>query len=373
MKKTLILSITALIFWACGSTAINDEAAKREQLQQLKLELHALQQQIEVLEKELADGQIKEVVKIRVTELAEEKFEHFIEVNGKVEAVQDVDVSPEVSGVIMDVLVEEGQRIEKGQIMARLNTDLLERSVDELQVQLELAVTNYERQKNLWDQNIGSEMQYLQAKNNKESLEKRIKSLNTQIEMAEIKAPVTGVVDIVYQKKGHIGSPQVPFAKVINIGKIKVYGDISESYITKVNKGDKVTVSFPALDYHVNARIAQIGNTIDANNRTFRVRINLDNSDNRIKPNLVSIVKLRDYVNESAIVLPALFIKEDFSGHYTYVVENREGNEVAKKVYVTPGVTNNNMTEVVRGLSAGMQVISEGYNQIADGTLVQIN
>jgi len=373
MKKILIVLTTAVILSACGSSTVNDEAAKRKQLQQLKQEKYNLEQQIEVIEKELAANKNEEVINIKIAELSKRKFEHFIEVTGNVEAVQDVDVSPESSGVIKEVLVEEGQNVSKGQVLARLNTDLLERSVDELEVQLDLANTSYERQKNLWEQNIGSEMQYLQAKNNKESLEKRLKGLYTQIEMAEVKSPVNGVVDIVYQKKGHIGSPLTPFAKVINIGQIKVYGDISETYITKIHRGDKVKISFPALNYTVDATIDQIGNTIDVNNRTFRVRINLDNSDKLIKPNLVSVIQLRDYVNDEAITVPTLYIKEDFTGHYTYIVENREGKDFAKKVYVTPGVTNNNITEVVEGLSAGMKVVSEGYNQIANGTLVQIN
>lgn len=191
--------------------------------------------------------------------------------------------------------------------------------------------------------------------------------------MSEVKSPINGVVDIVYQKKGNIGSPQTPFAKVINTGNIKIYGDISESYITKVHQGDNVEIRFPALDKTVDAKINQIGNTIDPNNRTFRVRININNPTNLIKPNLVSVISLRDYINDSAIVVPLLYIKEDFNGHYTYVVEKENGEDVARKVYVTPGVTNNNMTEIVDGLSAGMRIISEGYNQVVNGTAVQIN
>ncbi|HYQ57237.1 MAG TPA: efflux RND transporter periplasmic adaptor subunit, partial [Draconibacterium sp.] len=166
---------------------------------------------------------------------------------------------------------------------------------------------------------------------------------------------------------------QVAFAKVINTDNIKIYGDISESYITKVHKGDNVEISFPALNKTVSAKINQIGNTIDPNNRTFRVRINLNNNSNEIKPNLVSIISLRDYVNDSAIVIPSLYVKEDFKGHYTYIVENENGKNVAKKVYVSPGVTNNNMTEITDGLTAGAKIISEGYNQVVNGAAVKIN
>ena len=373
MKRILFILTTAILLSACANTTVEDDAAKREKLQQLKQQVHSLQQQIDSIEKELNSSEEVEVVKIKAQKLARQKFEHFIEVTAKVEADQDVDVSPETSGIIKEILIKEGQNVSKGQLMARLNTDVLERSVDELEVQLTLATTNYERQKNLWDQNIGSEMEYLQAKNNKESLEKRIESLKTQIELAEITSPSDGVVDILYQEKGQIGSPQIPFAKVINISKLKIYGDVSETYLTKVHKGDAVQVRFPALNEDVNAKIDQIGNIIDPNNRTFRVRINLDNPDKTIKPNLVAILKLRDYVNDEAIVVPTLFIKEDFTGHYTYIVENEGGNPVAKKIYVTPGVNNNNLTEVVDGLTAGMQVISEGYNQVSNGTVVQLN
>lgn len=371
MKRILIVLTTAVLLASCGSTSVETEATKRQQLQQYKQEVHDLEQKIQVLEKELASNEKEEVIKVKVAELNNQKFEHFIEVTGKVEAELDVDVSPETAGVIKEVLVTEGEWVSKGDILARLNADILERSVEEMEVQLSLAQTNYDRQKNLWDQNIGSEMQYLQAKNNKESLEKRIESLETQIEMAQVKSPVSGIVDVVFQKKGHIGSPQMPFAKVINISKIKIYGDISESYITKIHKGDKVNVSFPALGRNIDAKIVQIGNTIDPNNRTFRVRINLKNGDKSIKPNLISIIKLRDYINEEAIVVPALLIKEDFHGNYTYVAEKKDGKNVVKKVYVTPGVTNNNITEVVDGLTAGMQVISEGYNQVVDGVAIQ--
>ncbi|HPF51496.1 MAG TPA: efflux RND transporter periplasmic adaptor subunit [Draconibacterium sp.] len=373
MKKILLVLTTALVLAACSSTKVEDEAAKREKLQELKQQAHDIEQQISVLEKELSVNEEKEVIKVKAVPVTTQKFEHFIEVTGTVEADEDVNVAAETAGIIDEVLVTEGQNVRKGQVLARINTDVLERSVDELQVQLDLAKTNYQRQKNLWDQNVGSEMEYLRAKNNMESLEKRIASLQTQIDLAEIKSPADGVVDVVYQKKGNIGSPQTPFAKVVNISHLKIYGDVSESYLTKVHTGDNVLVRFPALNTEQKASIAQIGNVIDPNNRTFRIRINLNNPDKSIKPNLISVLRLRDYVNENAIVVPALYIKEDFSGHYTYIVEKNGSDVVAKKIYVTPGVSDNNLTEVTKGMQEGMLIVSEGYNQIADGTLVQLN
>ena len=371
MKRILMVLTAAIIVVSCTAPTATDENTKREQLQQYKQELHAIQLKIETLESELSSNEKEEVVKVKITELKNEVFEHFIEVTGNVEAEQDVNVNAEIAGVIMEVFVTEGQNVSKGQVLAKLSTEILERSIDELDVQKELADINFQRQKNLWDQNIGSEMQYLQAKNSKESLEKRIASLNSQIEMAKVKSPVSGVVEVVYQKKGDIGSPQVPFAKVINISKMKVYADVSESYLTKIKKGDKVNVFFPALNREMKVPINQIGNSIDPNNRTFRIRINLKNTDKSIKPNLVSIIRLRDYMNEEAIVIPALYIKDDFNGSYTYIVDNSNGKNSAKKIYIKTGVTNNNVTEIAEGLTEGMQIISEGYNQIVDGTVLQ--
>lgn len=371
MKKFLILVTTVIVAAACSKPVADTQEAKRQQLNEYKQQLHDLEQQIEVLEKELAATEEEEVVNVKVAELSIQQFEHFIEVTGEVEADLNVNVSPETAGVIEEIKVKEGDRVSKGDVLAELRTETLERTLEETQIQYDLAKTNYQRQKNLWDQNIGSEMQYLQAKTNMESLEKRLESVQSQIDMAFIESPISGVVDVIYQKKGEIGSPQVPFAKVVNIQDLKIYADVSESYLTKIKQGDKVKVFFPALQRELEATIDRLGNTIDPNNRTFRIRIDMKNPDNMIKPNLISIIKIRDYVAEEAIVIPSLYVKEDFVGEYTYIVANENGKKVAQKVYVETGISDNNMTEVKEGLEDGMQIISEGFNQIADGTTIR--
>lgn len=371
MRKILMIVSVAIIFASCNTKETPTEITKRKQLQQYKQELHDLKTKISELEKELNFNKKTETVNIKVVKLEAKPFVHTVEVTGKVEAIDDVEVSPETSGVITKVFVKEGQTVRKGDVLAKLNTEILERTIDELNVQLDLAKTSYERQANLWKQNIGSEMQYLQAKNKKENLEKRIESIQAQIDMAEIKSPVNGVVDVVHQKKGNIGNPQKPFAKVVNISKIKIYADVSEFYLTKIKKGDSIELFFPALNRKMKAVINQIGNTIDPNNRTFRLRIDINNPDKMIKPNLVSIVKLRDYENPRAIAVPVLYIKEDLKGSYVFIIDKKNGKNVAKKVYVKTGVTNNNIVEIVEGLKPGMLVVSEGYNQINDGTIVE--
>lgn len=370
MKKTvLIITIAAAYLVSCSTQ--QGEDAKRKQLQAYKQEVHVLNEQIEALEKELAGLETEDIINVKVNELQLQTFEHFFEVTGNVEAEYNIDVSPETAGIIKEIFVKEGQTVNKGFVMAKLSTEVLERSVEEVEVQLELATTNYNRLKTLWDQNIGSEMQLLQSKNNKETLEKRLAGLQTQIEMAEVKSPIDGVVDIIYQEKGDIAGPQVQFAKVVNISEIKIYADVSEAYLTKIKVGDKVKVFFPALDREVETTVRQIGNTINPNNRSFRLRLNLNNLDKMIKPNLMAVVRIRDYKADDAIVVPSLLIKQDFKGDYTFIAENEGGKNVAKRVYVTPGISNNNMTEVISGLNEGMKIISEGFNQVANGTIIR--
>ena len=308
MKK-LVISLFAVALLASCSSKTDDIESKRMELQKYKQQQSELNQKIEALEKELASSEKEEMIKVKVAELEQQEFEHFFEINGNVEAEYNINVSPESIGVIETVFAKEGQHVSKGQVLAKLKTETLQLSIDQLKVQLDLATTNYKRQKNLWDQNIGSEMQYLQAKTNMESLQKQIAGLESQIEMSEIKSPIDGVVDIVYQEKGDIGSPQAPFAKVVNINKVKIYADVSEAYITKVHTGDKVKVFFPAINNEIETSIKQIGNVIDPNSRTFRIRLDLNNSGKEIKPNLRAVIKISDYISDRAIVVPTLIIK----------------------------------------------------------------
>jgi len=368
----LFAGVLIVVLAACSGAPDDTPEGKRRQLTAYKQELHDLENKIARLEAELDSARTIEYVNVKTLEVVPRRFEHFFEVTGNVEADEEVNVSPESSGKIMDILVREGQQVEKGAVLATLNTDMLNQSIEETRISLDLATTTFERQKNLWNQKIGSELQFLQAKSNKESLERRLESLQAQKEMTVIKSPVNGVVDVIYQKNGEIGNPQTPFAKVVNIQRLKIYGDISETYLSKVRKGDPVNISFPAISKNTRASVTQVGNFIDPNNRTFRVRIDLPNPDGTIKPNMVAVLELRDYMSDKAIVVPSLVVKQDFRGSYTYIVNGSDSVQRAQKVYVKTGVSNNNMTEISEGLQPGMKVISEGFDQIVDGSAVKI-
>jgi len=372
MKRLNLLFIAgiSLLLASCSGTPDNSPEAKRKQVAEYKKERQVLDEKINALEDELDALSEIEYINIKTTVAQPQLFEHFIEVTGKVEADQEVNISPEGSGTVTDILVKEGQYVTKGTKLATLNTDILDQSIAEARISLDLAKTTFERQQNLWDQKIGSEMQYLQTKTSMESQERRLESLLAQKDMAEVKAPVDGTVDVIYQKRGEIAGPQIPFAKVINIKKIKIYGDIAETYLTKVDKSEDVFIEFPAINRKVTGSIDQIGNYIDPNNRTFRIRINLNNPDGLIKPNMISILKIRDYVADSAIVIPSLLVKHDFRGEYTFVVNDKEQMKKAEKVYIKTGVSNNNVTEVTEGIKPGMTIIREGFDQVIDGTPV---
>lgn len=372
MKKMNLPAITALalLLASCGGKTENGPDALRKQLAELKQQREKLDGQIVAIQDQLDANKAIEYINIKTTEAQPQLFEHFIEVTGNVEADQELNVSPEGAGIITAILVQEGQNVQKGTRLATLNTDMLDQSIAEAQISLDLAKTTYERQKNLWDQKIGSEMQFLQAKTNKESMERRLESLMAQKNMAVVTAPVDGVVDAIFQKTGEIAGPQIPFARVVNISKVKIYGDVAETYLTKVDKQEAVFIDFPAIGRSEKSTISQIGNYIDPNNRTFRVRINLNNPDRLIKPNMISVLKIRDYVSQKAIVIPSILIKNDFKGEYTFVVDTSSELKKAKKIYVKSGISNNNMTEVSEGIEPGMLVISEGFDQVIDGTPV---
>ncbi len=377
MKKQKINQLFALILLvvlaACSGAPASDELSKQDQLKTYKQQLHELEIKISELEAELKKYNDVDKVEVKLKEIQLQKFEHFIEVTGSVEAEEEVNVSPEGSGQILDIPVEEGQWVTKGTVLATLNAEPIERNIEQIQVNLDLAVTTYERQKKLWDQNIGSELQYLQAKSTKESLEKQLEGLKAQKDLSIIKAPVDGTIDNIFQKQGQIASPQIPFAKLVNIEKVKIYADVAETYLTKINEGDRVFVSFPAIERDVETKVLMIGNYIDPFNRTFRIRLDLRNQDKLIKPNMDAVVKLRDYSAEEAIVIPSLLIKDDFKGHYTFIANQEEKDLVARKVYISTGVSDNNMTEITEGLKPGTKVISEGFNQVFDGAVITAN
>jgi len=366
-RGAIIAALIALLF----SCSQSDTKAKEEQLAEYKKELSILKKKISKLEKELAAQAGKNVVNVYVEPVEPREFKHYVDVSGNVNADKNIVVSPETSGNIITITVKEGDKVKKGQILGRLNTEMIERTIKEVRINYELAVTTYNRRKNLWDQNIGSEMEYLQAKSQKESLEQKLESLNAQLDMALIKSPINGIVDETFQKVGETAGPQIPFARVVNLEDLYIIADVSEMYLTKIHKGDMVEVNFPVIGKKIQKKIYRVSNVIDPSSRTFRVRVNLKNDDNMIKPNMMAVLKMLIYSNDSAIVVPSILIKNDFTGEFIFIAEKENDKWVARKRYLQTGIKNNNQSVVLEGLLKGDKIITKGYAQVVDGSEIK--
>lgn len=371
IKNTMILILLALLTGACASKSIED---KITQLNEHKTELSKLKKEISKLENEIEmeQGNSTNAVNVATKIIKPQTYKHYIEVTGKVKADENTIISPEGVGKITNIIIEEGDKVKRGQVLAYLNTDAIQSQIEQAKVNLNLAITTFNRQQKLWNQNIGSEIEYLQAKSNKESQEQSLNSLEAQLAMSTVRSQIDGVVDEVFQKKGEIAGPSIPFARVVNLDKIYINTEVGEGFIGKINKGDETSVFLPALDTTIGAKIFRSSTVINDISRTFRVRINLNNVNHKIKPNLISVVKLKVFSADSLLIVPSILVKQDFEGEFVFVTTEKDGKYYAKKQYVTSIFNSNNSTIISEGLNDGDAIITEGYDQIVNGTEIAI-
>jgi len=277
-----------------------------------------------------------------------------------------------IYGKIEDkIIVREGQYANKGQLLLSLNTSITESSIQEVKTGLELANKLFEKQQELWDKNIGSEIDYLRAKNNMESLESRLETLHAQLDLAEIKAPFSGIIDEITVKKGELAVPGVQIIQLVNLRDLYVNADVSEAYISNVKEGEAVVLEFPSYpDISRDVPVYRTGNIIKSANRTFKVQLKIKNEDERLKPNLLAKIKINDYAEEKALLVPSIIIKQDMQGSYLYIVD--PVNQTAQKKYVESGRSYRDETMIIKGLSEGDVVIVSGYNQVSNGSKVKI-
>lgn len=312
-------------------------------------------------------------IAVRLVTIIPQKFQHFIEINGSVRAEKDAIISPETSGQIKRIYVIEGQNVKKGKLIVSLNTSIIQSNINEVKTSLKLANLSYEKQAELWKENIGTEMQYLQAKNNKEALEGKLKTLQAQFEMANIKAPFDGVVDKIFAKEGELATPGVRIAHIINISQLKIYGSVSETFLPNIHKGASVFLSFPVYPgYTEKAEIYRKSEVINEKSRTFTIEIKLDNKESKLKPNMISKIKLNDFTTENAIVVPSQIIKQDYEGSFLYIVEKNGDRLVARKKYVKMGITYENNTMILEGLVENDKIIVVGYNMVSSGAHIYV-
>ena len=368
----------ALFFPSCSSQAEEGPDAIRMQISQHQAQINELTMKVVELERQLEDmgeqPRSRNRLPVTVLELNPADFDQYFRASASVEAVQTAIISPETNGQIREILVSKGQRVRAGQAVARLNTRVIENSMEEVKTSLSLANTVYQRQKGLWEQEIGSEIQYLEARNAVESLQTRLNTLQSQMDMATMRAPFNGIVDDIFLKEGELAMPGSRVMHIVNLEKLYVNADVSESYSGKIRQGDQVILRFPAFpDEDLKVRVHRVGNVINPENRTFRVQLLIENPGERYKPNMMATLGIVTYTAKDVLAVPSILIKQDVQGHFIYAAGQRNGDLVARKVYVERGPDGEGQTMITSGLQAGDLVIKNGHNQVTDGALIRLD
>ncbi|MEI6507952.1 MAG: efflux RND transporter periplasmic adaptor subunit [Bacteroidota bacterium] len=375
MKTITIFFISLSVMLTLVSCGGNNIEAQKIKLEKLKAQQAEIASQIKTIEEELKSGGVdlnaNEKVKIvLVTPVKESSFEHSIDVQGRVDADENVSYTAKVPSVVNRINVKTGEHVSEGQVLAELDAKPIKAQLDALRKSYELANTMYEKQKSLWDQNIGSEMQYLQAKNTKEGLEKQMQTIKENLDLYFIKSDFSGTVDEVAIKVGQSVSPGIPAIRVVNLDKLKVKADISESYASKVKINDDAELFFPDINKSVKSKVTYSSKNINQLTRTFNVEMQLSGED-IYRPNMVTVVRIIDYKKDNSVVVPVNTIQY-IDGHNHIFVAVKEGTKmVARKRNVTVGLIYNGSAEILEGLKTGDLMITTGYQDLNDGELVK--
>ncbi|MBF03407.1 MAG: efflux transporter periplasmic adaptor subunit [Flavobacterium sp.] len=385
MKKIYITVIASLVLLSCGGDKKNSTEAVIEKgdLTQLRAKRGELITQSDALLAEIAKideaiGKLDENHKLAlITTIAAKDtvFNHYLELQATVQTKQNIVLNAEYGGVLQQVYVKEGQKVSKGQTLAKIDDGGLGSQLAQMETQAALAKTTFERQQNLWNQKIGSEIQYLQAKTNYEAQVKAVSQMKAQIAKTVVRAPFSGTIDDIITEKGSVVGPGTPILRIVNLSDMYLEAEVPEKNIATVKKGTEVIVDFPILGETFNAKVTQASNYINPANRSFNIQIAVPSKNGQIKPNLTSKIQIKDYTNPKTIVVPISIISENAEGEqYLYVADNttKDGQATAKKVIVKTGLTQGNYAEITEGIKNGDLVISEGARSVKDGQKVSI-
>ena len=386
--STLFFLSTLTFIVACGGND-NSIESKKASLEQLKKQALDLNAQIATLEKELAKngaGETAQAIIVSVAPVIAQDFNHYIEIQGKVESESVSFVTPRAGGgQVKAIFVKRGDRVVKGQVLLQLDNSMIKQSVaaatqniETVKAQAALAKSVYEKQKNLWEQNIGSEIQLLTAKTNAEALSSQLKAATEQLGMAKdqlaytsVRSDVDGVAEEVNVKVGEIfmGAGQL---KIVNTDKLKLTSQVPENYAGKIKVGSEVTLIFPDLNKSMDTKLTVVGNVIDPLSRSFFVEAKLP-FDKNFRPNQLAQVKIKDYTKKNAISIPINLVQNDDKGKFVYVAAAENGKLIARKKPVTIGEFYANSIEILSGITAGEQVVTEGYQNLFDGQLLTVS
>lgn len=364
MKNNILYIVIASIMLACSAP---DKKAELEKLRSQKAELET---QIATLEEELAksDTTKEKLVDVVTMPITLQPFKTYIEVQGRIDADENVSLSTEMPGTITRINVKVGDEVSKGQVLAETDVRAVQQQIADIQTSLDLATQVYQKQKNLWDQKIGTEIQFLQSKNTKESLENKISTMQEQIRMSKIISPINGTVDAVNIKIGQAVAPGVPAINVINFSNLKIKADVSESYASRIKVGDEALALFPDMKDSITSKVYFASRAINNLTRTFDVEVLLDNKK-EYHPNMVAKLKINDYQSATPqVVVPVKFIQKGTNEQFVLVSEN--GKAVKKVVKIAHEY--NGLAEISEGLKQGDLLITEGYDLINEGDKVNV-
>lgn len=370
MKQLFSTLLVAAVLSSCSTGKSGD---KKAELAQLKKEDAALRERILKLESEVNvnDTAAESIRDVAFTKLNPVPFSHLIEVQARVDADENVNVSSETMGNVIRINVKAGDHIRRGGVIAELDNAVYSKGLDELQSQRDFANTIFQKQQALWNQKIGTEVQFLQAKNNLEAIDRKISTVRQQVDQTRIKSPIDGTVDDVMIKLGQAVTPGIPVARVVNFSRLKIKAEVAEAYISKIKSGDPVQVYLPDVKKTIDTKITYSGKAIDALNRTFNVEVNMPHDEKNLHPNMVAVLRIADYHNPKAILLPMGVVQTTPEGSYVFVSEVANGKTVAKKRMVTTGHDYNGVIEITEGLKPGDNVITTGYQDLSNGQTVK--
>lgn len=386
MKNIFKLLILTLLIVSCGGdkqNTVEDVLASGDtkKIQSKKDELVTQQQELMAKIKQLDDSlkvlnPERNVPLITTFQAQSEVFTHFLEIQGSVETKQNLVLTSEMAGILNRVYVKEGDRVRKGQVLAKIDDGGLSQQRAQAQIQTDLAKTTFERQKRLWDQKIGSEIQYLNAKSNYEAMQESVNQIDQQLAKTSIRAPFSGIIDDVITEQGNVVAPgQTPILRIVNLSDMYITTDVPETYITSITQGKKVEVFFPVLGETIETEVRQTGSFINPANRTFTVEVDVPNKDKIIKPNLTARLKINDYTNDTAILIPQSIISENADGaQYIFVLQDiKDDKAVAKQTTIETGKTQGDMIEVLNGIDDGALIIQEGARSVKNDQTVKID
>lgn len=366
MKTYVLILSSLLLVLACGQPQ-----DKKQTLADLKKEAKEIQSRIAALEKELGTQvkESKQVIPVAVSPMAAQEFKHYVEAQGTVMAENTVLVSPQTGGIILNLPVVAGQQVSKGQLIASLDNSILKESVEEVKHQLSLAKTLFEKQKALWDQQIGTEVQYINAKANKEALEKRLVTLQAQLSTSKVTAPISGTIELVRQKVGEMAAPGVPIVQIVNLSKLKVGAKVADTYVSSVRQGDPILVKFPDLNKELKANISLVSKMVNPLSRTFDVEARIPVSSD-LKPNQLAVLSINDVSKKNVLVIEENLVQKTEKGNLVYVAVTQGGKKLAKAKMIGLGLSYQGKVEVTQGLEVGDLLITQGYQDLVDGQLI---